>query len=378
MKIILMDKEIPVIEVNINSLSGRVREITKIYNEEYLPLPVKYQTDKEYALESWIKSRSISTSRQDLSILLEAAKVETASALSLKNLGLNLSDQYWYKPKEADITWKQVNLFDNKFDTQSFSSSDDMISSYSPDMSSNGELRKFWTIKNNKRYLYKESTAPYYQQAYNEVFASKLLAELNIPHVTYKLDILKDKAYSVCETFIDHDTEYVPALYIRNACKKNNNENDYKHFLRCMKILKIPCKRESIDTMLAFDYLINNNDRHYGNFGFIRNSETLKFIGFAPLFDHGNSLWYKDITKNMKLKSQEAKPFRSLHENQIKLIEESTISVEDITEKNITEIAHDVFEKNSLIDNERIRRIIYNIDFRAQQLRKIMTNSFRR
>ena len=114
MKIILMDKEIPVIEVNINSLSGRVREITKIYNEEYLPLLVKYQTDKEYALESWIKSRSISTSRQDLSILLEAAKVETASALSLKNLGLNLSDQYWYKPKEADITWKQVNLFDNK------------------------------------------------------------------------------------------------------------------------------------------------------------------------------------------------------------------------------------------------------------------------
>ncbi|WP_196590759.1 hypothetical protein [Pectinatus frisingensis] len=111
MKIILMDKDIPVIEVNINSLSGRVKEITKIYNEEYLPLPVKYQNDKEYALDSWIKSRSIPTTRQDLSVLLEAAGVETASALSLKNLGLNLSDQYWYKPKEAEITWKQINLW---------------------------------------------------------------------------------------------------------------------------------------------------------------------------------------------------------------------------------------------------------------------------
>ncbi|WP_196604508.1 hypothetical protein, partial [Pectinatus haikarae] len=63
-----MDKEIPVIELNINNISGRIKEIIKIYNEEYLPLPVKYQTDKEYALESWIKSRSISTSRQDLSV----------------------------------------------------------------------------------------------------------------------------------------------------------------------------------------------------------------------------------------------------------------------------------------------------------------------
>jgi len=40
------------------------------------------------------------------------------------------------------------------------------------------------------------------------------------------------------------------------------------------------------------DRIINNIDRHYGNFGFIRNADTLEFQGFEPIFDNGNSLWY--------------------------------------------------------------------------------------
>jgi hypothetical protein len=33
-------------------------------------------------------------------------------------------------------------------------------------------------------------------------------------------------------------------------------------------------------------------DRHYTNFGFVRNAETLEWIGTAPLFDCGASMWY--------------------------------------------------------------------------------------
>ena len=88
----------------------------------------------------------------------------------------------------------------------------------------------------------------------------------------------------------------MPALYIRDVCEKSNSENDYQHFMRCIEALRIPCSKKDIDTMLAFDYLINNSDRHYGNFGFIRDANTLKFIGPAPLFDHGNSLWYQNLT----------------------------------------------------------------------------------
>ncbi len=44
--------------------------------------------------------------------------------------------------------------------------------------------------------------------------------------------------------------------------------------------------------MLTLDYIIANGDRHYNNFGFIRNAETLEWQGLAPIFDSGASLWH--------------------------------------------------------------------------------------
>ena len=43
--------------------------------------------------------------------------------------------------------------------------------------------------------------------------------------------------------------------------------------------------------MLVLDAIIYNTDRHFGNFGFLINSDTNEIIDFAPLFDHGNSLF---------------------------------------------------------------------------------------
>ena len=37
--------------------------------------------------------------------------------------------------------------------------------------------------------------------------------------------------------------------------------------------------------MILADYVIWNTDRHLGSFGLIRNVETGKFTGFAPVFD---------------------------------------------------------------------------------------------
>ena len=43
--------------------------------------------------------------------------------------------------------------------------------------------------------------------------------------------------------------------------------------------------------MIVFDAIILNTDRHYGNFGLIIDNKTNKPISFAPLFDHGASLF---------------------------------------------------------------------------------------
>ena len=301
--------------------------------------------------------------------MLEVYNVETASALSFKSLGLNLSDQYWFKPESADFCWHDVNMFDNDFTEQVFRTmANTGRLNYTPDSSSNGDLPKFWKIEQGRRVLYKEGSAPYDQQPYNEVFASRLQELLDLPHVNYSLvqDRDEEKAYSVCETFVTPDTEYVPALEILNAVPKLNYENSYQHFLRCIEALSIPVSRQELDDMLLFDYLINNADRHYGNFGFIRNVQTRKFLGMAPIFDNGNSLWYLQLNKRMKLKDQPAKPFCDTHAEQVKLLGNSAVHWGSLTESLLWQIVEDVYSKNDLFDTERMDNLVNNISVVAQ------------
>jgi len=47
------------------------------------------------------------------------------------------------------------------------------------------------------------------------------------------------------------------------------------------------------ESQCRIDALIANEDRHWGNFGALRDSESLEFIGLAPILDNGNTLGYK-------------------------------------------------------------------------------------
>jgi hypothetical protein len=71
----------------------------------------------------------------------------------------------------------------------------------------------------------------------------------------------------------------------------------------------------------AVDYLIVNADRHYNNFGTVRDAETLEWLGLAPTFDCGTSLWYDAVVGAIRPRAeQKSKPFRSKHGEQIKLV----------------------------------------------------------
>lgn len=84
--------------------------------------------------------------------------------------------------------------------------------------------------------------------------------------------------------------------------------------------------RLALDQMLTVDYLIANEDRHLYNFEVIRNAGTLEFLGSAPVFDSGCSLWYNSPTSriNLHIKNPDhnplkCRPFRGKHKDQIKL-----------------------------------------------------------
>ena len=59
--------------------------------------------------------------------------------------------------------------------------------------------------------------------------------------------------------------------------------------------------------MLIFDALICNEDRHFGNFRLMVDNRTNRPYAFAPLFDHGLSLFNYAMPDNMKNPDEYAK-----------------------------------------------------------------------
>ena len=110
-----------------------------------------------------------------------------------------------------------------------------------------------------------------------------------IPYVDYELIVDGLRLCSMCRNFVTENTEFVPAAHIYYKKKRLITESKYEHLLRMCAAYGIANASVFIDAMIAADHIIGNDDRHLGNFGFLRDVETAEIIGFAPLFDSGSS-----------------------------------------------------------------------------------------
>lgn len=142
---------------------------------------------------------------------------------------------------------------------------------------------------------------------------------LGIDHVPYSVMWLDDKPYSVCEDFVTKDTELISALRVLQLRSKANHENEYLHYVDICSELGIDIV-PALDRMIVIDYIIANEDRHFNNFGLLRNADTLEWIGAAPIFDSGTSLWYNNSASRFKSGDIICKPFKKTHGEQLKLV----------------------------------------------------------
>lgn len=323
MRYFLMHKTVEVAELTIDELHGGISSIDKVHNSEHFPVGVftKGKADRK-ELNDWWSGRSIPASRAGLTEALEKIGERDIMAVVLKGYGLSLSDHYWIKPEGTDIQWEQVNFFDHDF-------SEDMgnllfggelperVDFHSPDNTSDGWLKKRWKISNGERLLIKGGSNPYQQEPFNEVIASDLMGELGVSCVRYDVVWQDGYPYSVCRNFVTKDSELVPAQRIMRMRKKSNDESVYQHFISCCKDAGLDAV-PFLDRMLTVDYLIANEDRHFNNFGLLRNPDTLEFTGFAPIYDSGTSLCYN--RNAMQFNRYESKPFYTDCEKQLSLV----------------------------------------------------------
>lgn len=383
MKYKLMHKNIPVMEIQLDDVTCSIVKTGTIYQAEHLPVGIQVSkgTVNRAALNEWWKGRAIPASRQGIRSILQELNVYTTESLLDKCLGLSLSDQYWICPLDEEVLWSEVNFFENIFSDDvgnilfGKKSSGEKINLCSPDNTSDGWLKKKWSILDGKRCLLKGGSGINRQEPYNEVFASILMKRLGIPHVPYSLTVQEEEPYSVCEDFITPQTELISAWYIMQTQKKENHVSVYQHYLNCCEKLDIKGIKEALDRMLVVDYLIVNEDRHQNNFGVVRNAETLEWIGAAPIYDSGTSLWFSTPTKLIHGNASKisSKPFKNSHEEQIKLVS----SFEWLEEKKlhgIEEEFRELVKNSSFIEVDRCDAICRGIRTRTEMLSRIVAD----
>lgn len=330
MKYCLMHKNIPVLDFILDDATCSIIKTGALYQSGHLPvgIPVIKGRPDRAALNEWWRGRAIPASRQGIRRAMQELEVFSPQNLLDKCFGLSLSDQYWICPANQPLSWSDINFFTNSFSDDvgnilfGKSVSSNRISLLSPDNTSDGWLKKKWSIMNGKRCLIKGGSGALWQEPYNEVFASILMKRLGIEHVSYTLSIQDGYPYSVCEDFITPQTELVSAWYIMQTHKKENHVSVYQHYVNCCKELGIPDVVPALDRMLVADYLLVNEDRHQNNFGAVRNAETLEWIGAAPLFDSGTSLFFQTPAGMISKEASRiaCKPFKTSHEEQIRLV----------------------------------------------------------
>lgn len=327
MEYTLMHKNIYVADIDIDEATGSIAKIGNTESSEHLPVGIHYNNGvvNRIELNGWWSERSIPASRSGIKDVLDTLNIQNPKMLLTHCFGLSLSDQYWIKPKNSDLKWEEINFFENSF-------SDDIgnmmfgdfkknveLNLCSPDNTSDGCLKKRWKIIDGKRCLLKAGELPYYQQPFNEVIASIIMDRLDIPHTQYSIIWQNDQPYSMCEDFITPETELISAWRVCQIRNKANHENDYLHYVNLCKEFGVTDIEHSLDMMIVLDYIIANEDRHFNNFGIIRNADTLKWVGAAPIFDSGTSLAYNRPPHQL-FKISTCKPFKSTHGEELKLV----------------------------------------------------------
>lgn len=317
-KYYLMHKNILVAKINldvddINAKPGGVLVSSQYKN--HLPLGAQMNHIK---FINWWQDRSIPKTRQGVKSALERLGYKSVTNAMIDNLALSLNDCYWIKPSDSDLRWEDVNLFTNDFvdtfgeltfnkDSNTFDIRNKTKFKFAV---SQGEVQKKWCIDpDGRRYMIKGNYGNSYQQSINEILATQIHKSQGFDNYTpydfvrigleNNMTGLGCKAYNFCNEY----TESISAWELLQTVKTRQNMSLYHPFKEVC--LSIGMKEEDFDRFMDYeimtDFLITNTDRHMNNISVLRDSDSLELIGFAPIYDSGNSMFYSVPTDQLSL-----------------------------------------------------------------------------
>lgn len=303
-------------------------------------------------IRKWWELRAIPNSRfNKQTINCNNAKVYLA-----KNLGLSITDTYWIKPVEVNLSFDDVKLTNSK-------------SPFDPNASLDGQMKKHWDLTKKTQTLVKKSSNYFGQQCINEVFATMLHERqcTAIPFVKYSAFKMEDFGIKCrCLAFTSEHIEFVSAHEVLESQKTRNEQSLYDKFISICESNNIDV-RDFMDYQIMTDFIINNTDRHFLNFGVLRDTSTMKLIGPAPIFDSGNSMFFNDDGKvvhtRVSILKQQISDFYKIEERILKKVKNHNLVNADLlpTPSEVKE-----FYSNTGIPEEKSSVISKNYEIKLQ------------
>lgn len=304
------------------------KTVEKIYAINPAMLPFGEQTSQKL-MSTWWEQRSIPESRHNLQDILAENQCDSSLMLMVKNLALSLTDTYWIRPASMeDLSWEQVNLFASPDQDIVFRSPDGEEFSKHPIGTLNGSLEKHAVYKEDGWYLQKKSETIDGIQSVNEKIACMIHeAQGWTEYTPYMLYTNSEGICEKCESkyFTSADRELVTAFELANMLKRDNAVSIYDQIINTAGLMGLDkgYVREFMDYQTLTDFVMTNSDRHLYNFGILRDPATMRAVSMAPIFDSGNSMFFRNpfvANKRESILASEITAIKDKEEKMLKLV----------------------------------------------------------
>ncbi|MDD3338996.1 MAG: hypothetical protein PHS82_09105 [Lachnospiraceae bacterium] len=226
---------------------------------------------------------------------------------------------------------------------------------------SQGELQKKWCIgTDGRRYMIKGNYGDSYQQSLNEIFATNLHKQQGFENYTpYSLvkltvDHNMEGRGCLCYDFCSENIESISAWELLQTVKTRQNESYYFPLKKVCLDLGMPEQQftDFIDYQIMTDFLISNTDRHMNNIAIMRNPDTLEVLGFAPIFDSGNSMFYNvpfEMLSRIRLEEINTHSFIQKENKLLQYVRNRSLVDIEKAEMNFALYEQDIFERQARI-----------------------------
>ncbi len=268
-----------------------------VLSERFIPYDLYLENDRDFDtlinnmnnFYHWCASRVLSFDRKYAKEILNSIGMAQAvtdrdrAKISLSYHCVSLTDIYWVKKSDEEISYEKINLYDNSLNEAvvelSLRGKPMTVTNQelAPDLSTKGCFPKAWIRREKDFILLKDGGEDTVQK---ELLASRLCQCFDFKQVIYNEGFYDGQ--KVTESKIITSQQY--SIVSRMAFEIYAQNHDLDVVDECLRIDK-----ETYYGMNILDYLVGNIDRHPENWGFLIDNQTNKYISLYPIMDFNQS-----------------------------------------------------------------------------------------